>query len=126
MKVIRGSSFRYIPASHENQKDPQVWKKVLLTFEDLVSGRIQMVNWAKLPVGKTFTAHYHEDMEEIFIILSGRVRFRGGKDEVELEKGDAVVVPPKIYHEMKNLVNHDVEYIVFGIAIGTVGRTVVV
>jgi mannose-6-phosphate isomerase-like protein (cupin superfamily) len=85
-----------------------------------------MVNGAKLPVGKKFLAHYHEDMEEIFIILSGKVRVRSGDEEVIIEKGDAIMIPPKKIHEMENLIDQDVEYIVIGIVEGTNGQTIVV
>ncbi|KKS40654.1 MAG: hypothetical protein UV04_C0020G0001, partial [Candidatus Gottesmanbacteria bacterium GW2011_GWA2_42_16] len=32
MKLIRGKNLSYIPASHEDSKNPQVLKKVLLTY----------------------------------------------------------------------------------------------
>lgn len=126
MKVVRGSQMTYIPASHEDSLNPEVWKKVLLTYKDVNPGSFQMVNWAKLPVGKKFRAHYHEDMEEIFIILSGKVRVRCGDENAILEKGDTVTIPPKKIHEMENLIDQDVEYIVIGIVEGVHGKTIIV
>lgn len=126
MKIVHFSSLDYIPASHENKKTPEVWKKVLLTHSDLISGKVQMVNWAKLPKGNTFEAHYHESMEEIFIILSGKARVRGGGKEAILEKSDVVVIPPKMIHDMKNISDQDVEYLVIGITNASDGNTIVV
>lgn len=124
MKVSKSNNIKFIPASHEDDKNPEVWKKVLLTRKDVIDGRIQMINWAKLPAGRTFQAHFHEDMQEIFIILTGKVKVRGGKEETVLEKGDAVVILPQIVHEMTNLVDHDVEYLVIGITQGNSGKTI--
>ena len=71
MKIIRTDDKSFIPASHENPLSPGVWKKVLFQRDELQPGTVQMVNWARLPVGNSFSAHYHEDMQEIFIIVAG-------------------------------------------------------
>ena len=71
MKIIRGNDKSFIPASHENPLAPGVWKKVLFQRDELQPGTVQMVNWARLPAGSSFSAHYHEDMQEIFIIVAG-------------------------------------------------------
>ena len=84
MKIIRFKNLKFQPASHEDSFKPGVFKKVLLTYKDLLSGRVQMINWARLPVGSEFAAHYHEDMEEIFIIVSGRALIKvGNKEEIK-------------------------------------------
>jgi len=72
MKIFRLQNLEWIPASHENRESPSVWKKVLLQKSDLSEGRVQMVNWCRMEPEKAFRAHYHEDMEEIFIILKGQ------------------------------------------------------
>jgi len=85
-----------------------------------------MINWVKLLPGKTFRAHYHEDMNELYIILSGTVLITVGKDTAKLTKGDAVYIPQKHVHTMKNVTKKTVQYIALGIATGNKGRTVVV
>jgi mannose-6-phosphate isomerase-like protein (cupin superfamily) len=85
-----------------------------------------MVNWAKLQVGKSFRPHYHEDMEEIFIILKGKARIQIQEEEAELEKEEMVVVPMGKVHEMKNIGDQEVEYIVIGISQGKGGKTIAV
>ena len=124
MKVARFKNIDYLPASHEDKENPQVLKKVLLTHEDLILGRVQMVNWAKLPVGNKFRAHYHEDMEEIFIIMDGLVKVKVNAQEAELAKGDVVVIEPQEVHEMENTGSEDAYYIVIGITQGRNGKSI--
>ena len=126
MKIIRSKNINFIPASHEDPNDPGVLKKILLEKNDIVNGKIQMINWAKLLPNKEFVAHYHEDMEEIFIILNGRAKFVIDDKVETVGKGDIVVVPIKEVHKMKNETDENIEYIVMGIATGVDGKTVVV
>lgn len=126
MKIIRSVDLKYIPASHEDSKDPGVWKKVLFKKDELVYGRVQMINWAKLPVGRAFAKHYHEDMEEVFIILSGRSEFTIDNEMEIVQKGDAVIVPIGKIHTMTNVGKTDVVYICLGISTGKGGKTIVV
>jgi mannose-6-phosphate isomerase-like protein (cupin superfamily) len=126
MKVIRCSDKSYIPASHENPLSPGVWKKVLFARDELQPGTVQMINWARLPVGSSFAAHYHEDMQEIFIILSGEAEMVVAEQKVVLGRGDKIGIEPNEVHTMKNRGGEDVEYVVVGIAGNRGGKTVVV
>ena len=124
MHLVRGSQIKFIPASHEDQNDPGVLKRVLATNADLIRGQIMMVNWALLPVGKSFQAHYHEDMQEVFIVLNGTVTMTVNKQDHDLAKGDAIVIDPREVHKMQNKCEQDVEYIVFGVSTEEGGKTV--
>jgi mannose-6-phosphate isomerase-like protein (cupin superfamily) len=124
MKVVKNVDLKFIPASHEDPQNPGVFKKVLVGKNDLIKGQIMMINWAKLPVGKSFATHYHEDMEEVFIILNGKTKVKVGEKEAELERGDAVITPIKTVHEMANISTEDVYYIALGISKGEGGRSV--
>lgn len=115
MKIIRGRAIDFIPVAHEDPKNPGAFKKVLFGKDVLPSGRIQMINWAKIPVGKSFVSHYHENMEEIFIILSGSAEVTIDQEKETLTKGDAVFVHQKQEHGMKNIGAEEVEYLVIGI-----------
>ena len=97
MKISYGADHEFVPASHENPLDPGVWKKVLFPKADLQAGVVQMVNWARLGAGKHFAAHYHEDMQEIFIILQGEAHLTAGTQTVVLRRGDAVRIDPRKY-----------------------------
>jgi len=85
-----------------------------------------MINWSTLLPGKTFQNHYHEAMDEIFIILNGSVNITVNNEVEKLTKGDAVVVPANLEHTMTNLGDTPIQYIAIGIIAGEDGRTVVV
>lgn len=126
MNKVSFKSLGFIPASHEDKNNPANLKKVLLARDNLMPGRIQMVNWAILSSGRTFTAHYHEDLEEIFIVLTGKVTMVVGKSKQYLEKGDTMVVSPNETHSMQNNTSEDIEYIVIGISKIGKGKTIIV
>jgi mannose-6-phosphate isomerase-like protein (cupin superfamily) len=124
MKIIKSSKLDFIPASHEDPQNPNVLKKILLEKDDLVKGRVQMINWAKLLPGRTFVSHYHQDMQEIFILLSGTATMIIDDEEAIMQPGDVAIVPIKATHSMRNETNIDIEYIVMGVATGQDGKTI--
>lgn len=126
MRLIRGNQLAFQPAAHENPDDPGVWKKVLAAAGDLIAGRIQMINWAKMRPGARFVAHYHEDMQEVFILMRGRVEIVVAGKQADLEVGDAIIVEPREAHAMHNPGDAEAEFLAIGIAGGEHGRTVLV
>lgn len=126
MKIVRFNELNFIPASHEDLKNPNNFKKVLLLRDDLPKGRIQMINWAKIPVGKSFNPHYHEKMAEVFIIISGKVKAKVDSEEIILEQGDSIVVLEKQVHTFENISEGDVDYFCLGIVTGKGGKTITV
>jgi mannose-6-phosphate isomerase-like protein (cupin superfamily) len=126
MKIIHAADRAFVPASHEDPRAPGVWKKVLFQQDAFQAGRVQMVNWARLPRGQSFAAHYHQDMQEVFVIVQGTARMTVGSEAVELGRGDAILIEPGEVHKMHNRGEADVEYVVLGVASGQGGRTVVV
>ncbi len=125
MDIIRGDDIPFTPASHEDPQDPGVLKRVLATKNDLIVGHVQMVNWSRLPVGKAFRSHYHEDMQEVFVIVNGAVGMEVDGTTHELTGGDAILIDPHEVHAMTNNCDQDVNYLVFGISTGGGGKTVV-
>jgi mannose-6-phosphate isomerase-like protein (cupin superfamily) len=126
MKVILSGDKSFVPASHENPLAPGVWKKVLFHRDELQSGTVQMVNWARLPAGSSFCAHYHEDMQEIFIIVAGEAEMSVSGETMVLRRGDTIAIDAREVHHMTNHGTEEVEYVVFGITGGQGGKTVVV
>ena len=126
MNVIRGSGIDFIAASHEDPKNPGVLKRVLATRDDFFEGQIMMLNWARLPKGSSFAAHYHEDMQETFVILTGEVEMVVSEEAIELNAGDAILIDHHEVHQMHNRSDHDIDYIVFGVSTEEGGKTVVV
>lgn len=126
MEVTYAKDRSFVPAGHEDAHDPGVWKTVLFAKADLQRGVVQMINWARQPPGKRFARHYHEDMQEVFVILEGTAQLKVGEKTVVLRRGDAVRIDPHEIHEMWNDGTEDVEYVVIGITSEAGGRTVVV
>ena len=126
MNIIRLCDQVKTPASHEDPKDPGVLKQILLRRDDLAPGSLQMINWSTLLPGKSFRSHYHEAMDEVFIIVSGEVEITVGDEKATLNKGDAVVIPQRAIHVMTNLSDREVCYIALGISRNPSGKTVVV
>ena len=126
MRTIKSVSHSFEPAGHENPLSPGVLKKVLLEKGDLQPGRVQMVNWASLGVGKEFARHYHEDMQEVFILVQGEAEITAGTETATLGRGDAVVIDPREAHQMRNAGTEAVEYLAIGITSKAGGKTVVV
>lgn len=52
------------------------------------------------PTGTT-TGHSHDDMEEIYYVLSGEGIMVVGDDEYPIKPGDALYVPPGEFHTTK-------------------------
>jgi mannose-6-phosphate isomerase-like protein (cupin superfamily) len=126
MRIIQSASRSFVPAGHENPLAPGVLKKVMLEKADLQPGRVQMVNWARLDAGKAFARHYHEDMQEIFVIVQGEAEITAGAQTATLRRGDAVVIDPREIHQMRNAGGEPVEYLAIGITSKAGGKTVVV
>ncbi|MEM9410909.1 MAG: cupin domain-containing protein, partial [Planctomycetota bacterium] len=124
--IIRESELTFTPASHEDPDDPGCLKKVLASKLDLQEGRIQMLNWSKLPAGKSFQSHYHEDMQEVFVMVSGTAKMSVEQQSFVLLPGDCLIVDPQEVHSMTNETSEDTFYLVFGISNETGGKTVVV
>ena len=83
-----------------------------------------MVNWANVPPNKSFALHYHEDMDEVFIIVNGSCEITIGGETQTLTSGDAALVKAMTSHTMNNTTDSVVEYIVFGVSTEKGGKTI--
>ena len=125
MKKFSIKNTQGIAPGHEDPKNPGTLKRVIFTAEDVrIEGVIQMVNWSKMPAGKSLALHYHEYMEEVFIILSGKAEFVIGDESEVLEATDAVYVPQQSKHLMKNIGTEPLEYLAIGVVTKAGGKTV--
>jgi mannose-6-phosphate isomerase-like protein (cupin superfamily) len=126
MQFIAASASGFIPASHEDPLNPGVLKRVIATQKQFQAGHVQMLNWARLPAESSFQLHYHEDMQEVFVLLTGTVEMRCGVDRTVMRPGDTVIVAAREPHQMRNIGPEAAEYLVFGISSGQGGKTVVI
>jgi len=118
MKKVNESSREWEPATHEDPKDPGVWKKVIVQHEEVDSkSKLMMVNLCRVPVGKTHKAHFHETMEEIFYFTRGEGQVKINDEIEDVAFGDRVIVPAKSVHQVKNTGDVELEYVGLGIAL---------
>jgi uncharacterized RmlC-like cupin family protein len=70
----------------------------------------------RVPAGAQSRPHYHERCESAVYMLAGHLRVRWGdrlENELELEPGDLVYVPPRETHVLENLSDSEgAEYVV--------------
>lgn len=66
------------------------------------SGEGATLAWSTLEPGHTPRPHSHV-FEQIVYLVSGRARFVVGDEEVVLEPGDMLVVPPNVEHWAQTL-----------------------
>jgi len=127
MKKFSIKNLEFIPAAHEDPQNRGTLKKVIFTVNDVkIKGTVQMINWCKMETGKSFALHYHECMDEIFIILSGKAQIKIDKESALIQATDTIYVPKQAKHEMTNISKTNVEYIVIGIVKKPGGKTIVV
>lgn len=126
MHITKGSALDFVPANHESPSSPAVLKKVLANHSQIQAGQIMMVNWAKLNPGRSFQPHFHEDMQEIFVMLEGTGEFDIDGTIHHLAAGDCAIVDPHETHSMHNSGVEPSLFLTIGVAKGEDGKTVMV
>lgn len=61
------------------------------------SQRLTMGHTTIYPTGTT-TGHAHDDMEEVYFVISGEGVMVIGEEEFAIRAGDGLYVPPGVYH----------------------------
>ena len=52
--------------------------------------------------GEAMKPHQHENVEHVYFILSGVGIVRIGDEEQEVREGDAIYMPPRLTHNLRN------------------------
>lgn len=60
------------------------------------------VSVAEMEVGGGKDMHSHQNSEHIFYVIEGKLRVKSDKEEVEVEKGTAVLISPGELHLPSN------------------------
>ncbi|HEX7561454.1 MAG TPA: cupin domain-containing protein [Candidatus Humimicrobiaceae bacterium] len=68
------------------------------------SRRLTLGHTIIYPTGTT-TGHTHDDMEEVYYVVMGEGTMVVGEDEFEIKQGDALYVPPGVFHTTKQAGN---------------------
>ena len=89
------SSLRYAVRNREGEILRDTY--FLIDPEKSPSRNLKMGYTIVYPTGKT-TGHSHDDMEEVYFIVSGRGKMVVGNDEFPIQTGDAFYVPFGEFH----------------------------
>lgn len=73
----------------------------LIDPENSPSRNLKMGYTIIYPTGRT-TGHSHEDLEEVYFVLSGKGRMVIGEDTFSIQAGDAFYVPFGAFHTTYN------------------------
>ena len=65
-------------------------------------GRYSVSEWWLEPWSEGVHAHLHEDNEELFFVLKGRVTFHIAGEEVEAAEGSFLRIPAGVMHGFRN------------------------
>jgi len=57
---------------------------------------------ATLEPGQTTQRHHHAETEEIYFVLEGEGDLELDGDRARVRPGDAVAIPPGVWHELRN------------------------
>ena len=93
---------------HVKNRDKMVLRDTYYLINPKAKGcqsrRLTLGHTTVYPTGST-TGHSHEDMEEVYYIAAGNGMMVVGEDEYEVKQGDALYVPPGVYHTTKQTGN---------------------
>lgn len=95
-------SLRYVVKNRDDETLRDTY--FLVDPEDSPSRNLKMGHTIIYPTGKT-TGHAHDDMEEVYYVLSGKGTMVVGDDEFPIKQGDAFYVPFGEYHVTYNTGN---------------------
>ena len=73
------------------------------TIRELHHTDAQSLAEAELAPGQTTQRHYHAATEEIYVVVAGRGEMEVDGDRREIGVGDAVLIPPGAWHEIRAL-----------------------
>ena len=87
------------------------WK--LLRTDDFLSS-MNTFNANILAPSSSVKPHQHESDEQIWFILSGVGIVKVGDEEKEVREGDAVYLPPRLTHTMRNTGTYPLRLLAIG------------
>ncbi|MFD2744207.1 MULTISPECIES: cupin domain-containing protein [Sphingobacterium] len=78
----------------------------------LVESETLSVIQEKMPSGTSESAHYHHKAQQFFYILKGIATFDVGDQRHYVAAGKGFHILPEVKHQISNLEEHDLEFIV--------------
>jgi mannose-6-phosphate isomerase-like protein (cupin superfamily) len=116
MKVVNIKDIEVTKAFY----NPKIKKQIILSSGEL--GNIVSFAQAVIPPGEVSKAHSHQNMGEVFLVLSGTGIIIINDVKFELKKNLCAVVEPNEVHEIENTGEDDLSIIYFEITINSQER----
>ena len=118
MKKVNQKDRDWEPGSHEDPKNPGVFKKVLVRHEEADSkSKLMMFQLCKIPPKTTHVAHSHPTMDEIFYFTEGNGEIEIGGEKEKIVSGDRIIVPAGHVHQIRNTGKVELKFIGLGVAL---------
>jgi len=64
--------------------------------------------------GVAIEPHEHEDIEEVYYVLQGQGKMRIGKQGRSVSEGDAIYLPPRKTHTLRNTGTYPLKFVCIG------------
>jgi len=93
--------------------DPRIMKRILLHESELPCS--VRLSHATLTPGQQVSPHSHEDLYEIFYVLSGCGKFVVNGETLEVSEGSTILIDPGEVHEVINCSERDMSLLYFGL-----------
>lgn len=71
------------------------------------------VAYITIPSGKASLLHEHPEAVESYFVLKGKGRMRLGEDMYDVGPGDAILIPPEVPHQIRNVEDADLEFLAY-------------
>lgn len=71
------------------------------------------LGYVALDDGKSTQVGFHEDEEEVYVVLKGKARLMIGDEQTVVAAGDVVYVPRNTAHQMTCISEEKLEYLYF-------------
>ena len=108
MDSINISELEFTKSSHPGQV-----RKVVFRGSEMTSA-VTQVAYAELLEGEIIEEHFHDSMEEVFLVLEGNCEFYLNGVPQLLIKDSVIKIAPKIKHKIKAL--SDIKLYYFGVS----------
>ncbi len=76
-------------------------RQVLVKPEHVASPYLEAIVKTKLESGKIFDWHFHQDTDEIFIVLKGEGKYYCEDKVTDYKEGDVMITPANLKHKIE-------------------------
>lgn len=109
MKKINSERLKEIGVSHNSE----IKKRVIIKSHEY--NNLQIFSKVIFQPKQSSSPHTHDDMIEVFFVLSGKGIFHSKDKEIVVEKDDCISIPAAEKHWQSNLFSKPWELLYFGI-----------